>query len=139
MGNIVVKVGIEIEEIPPSSVEEVDVEGPVVFSVVRDPGAVHTLYERPPNVTTQAMGDPMCPIHDIRMPQYDQPLRFPGILDMKTCGDCDECPSGLTWSPVYVEMPVLTALYDANDTLTDWRYVMDLVTVPVTCSCQRLG
>ncbi len=115
-----------------------DGEAPVVvLAVPGDPAP--TPYERPPNVTKEATGQPLCEttaIHDFQ--QYDQPIRFPGILNMVTCGDCEECIEGTTWAPVYVTMPVLTALYDVNDTITDRRYVMDMVTVQVTCSCQKL-
>ena len=141
LGNIMMKLDTDKDvQIPPTSVAEMDGEAPVVVLAV--PGGADPApnpYERPPDVTKEATGLPLCDTKAISFPQYDQPIRFPGILDMVTCGDCEDCPEGTTWAPVYVTMPVLTALYDVDDPLTDRRYVMDMVTTPVTCSCQKTG
>ncbi len=128
-----------VEKTLPASVE-LDDEGPVVFGVLSgDPELVRIPNERPPNITKEATGQPLCRVNVINdFQQYQTPMRYPGVLNSVQCGDCDECPEGTTWAPVYVTMPVLTAMCDENDPLTDQSYyVMDMVTVPVTCSCQR--
>ena len=141
LGDIRIKVGIEMHEIHPAPVTEVNDEGPLVFRLESgDPGPVHTPNERPPSIAQETKGQPQCEINVINnFQQYRPPMRFPGVLNPVQCGDCDSCPDNTTWAPVYVKMPVLTAMFEANDTLTDRCYVMDIVTVPVTCSCQMMG
>ncbi len=120
-------------------IEEID-EEPVVFQVVR--GVRLATNERPLNITEQgqAMGIPLCDINAITdFQQYDEPMRYPGVLQPVQCGDCDKCPGNTTWAAVYVTMPVLTAMSDSNNTVADLYYVMDMVTFPVTCSCQMMG
>ncbi len=133
LGNTKLTLSIKVEEIAPDNEEE-----PVVFQVVR---GVRLANERPVNFTEQgqAMGQPLCDINAITdFQQYDQPMRYPGVLKPVQCGDCDKCPGNTTWTAVYVTMPVLTAMPDSNNTLADPYYVMDMVTVPITCSCQMM-
>ena len=121
---------------------KLDGDGPLVFGVVRgNSGLTRIPNERPPqNIPNGTSGQPLCDINDISVTQYDQPMRYPGLLKPVTCGDCNDCPRGTTWAPVYVTMPVFTAMYQANDNpdTEDLYYVMDIRTYPITCSCQKL-
>ncbi len=101
----------------PVSLKERDDDGPVRFRVVRgNPGLVRFASEGPPSIPKEATGEPLCEIRSITdFPQYDPPMRYPGVLNIVKCGECDECPSGTTWAPIYVKTTVLTAIGTTND------------------------
>ncbi len=64
-------------------------------------------------------------------------LRYPYMNTEVTCETPCNCPNGSTWSPVYVDMPVFTAIAKAKDGTEDLYYVMDLIKTAVACACQR--
>ncbi len=133
-----------VEEDPQAPVMELDGNGPMVFSVVRgSPDLTRISNERPLDIAKETTGQPLCDISPISgFPQYDSPMRYPGVsLNPVTCGECNECPTGTTWSPVYATMPVFTAMYQATDNpdTEDLYYVMDIREYAVSCSCQKIS
>ncbi len=140
-GTLDIRVIMLTDQNTPAPVMRLDGDGPVVFGAVRgNPDLTRIHNERPPdNILIGTTGLPLCDIMGFAgLPQYETPMRYPGRLNPVTCGECQACPNGTIWSPVTVRMPVLTPMYKANDNPDpeDLYYVMDVITLPVACSCQ---